>query len=216
MRESLRKAVPGPTGSGSPRLMDQVRQALRARHYSRRTEQAYCHWVRRFVYFNDVRHPAGMGEKEINLFLTHLAVREHVSASTQNQALAAILFLYRSVLGREIGNLDVVRARRPVRLPVVMSREEVRCVLEHLRGDKLLAASLMYGSGLRLMEVLQMRVQDIDLVRHEITVRDGKGSRDRITMLPRFLVDPLRSHLNQVKEIHEKDLSDGWGKGSAP
>jgi integron integrase len=196
--------------------MDRLRQSLRARHYSRRTEQAYCYWVRRFVYFNDVRHPSGMGEQEINSFLTHLAVREHVSASTQNQALAAILFLYRHVIGREVGTLDVVRARRPARLPVVMSREEVHSVLEHLRSDKLLAASLMYGSGLRLMEVLQMRVQDIDFHRREIMVRDGKGSRDRVTMLPRFLVDPLRAHLKKVKETHEKDLSEGWGRVLLP
>jgi len=157
-----------------PRLMDRLRAALRSRHYSRRTEQAYCLWVRRFIYFNNVRHPDEMGEEEINAFLTHLAVDEKVSASTQTQALSALLFMYRNVLGREIGELSgVIRARKPDRLPVVMTRAEVRTVLECLDADKWLMAALMYGSGMRLMECLRMRVQDIDFAHGEIIVRNG-------------------------------------------
>jgi integron integrase len=198
-------------------LLDQLREALRSRHYSARTEQTYCLWVKRFIYFNKVRHPAEMGEPEINTFLTHLAVKEKVSASTQNQALSALLFLYRHVLGREVGDLgEVIRARKPKRLPVVMTREEVKTVLRHLEGDKWLMASLMYGAGLRLMECLRLRVQDIDFERNEILVRDGKGAKDRMTMLPESLKSPLQVHLRRVKTIHEKDLADGWGRVLLP
>ena len=197
---------------GKPKLVDCLREAVYSRHYSRHTEQTYCHWVKRFIYFHNIRHPAEMGEPEINAFLTHLAVKEKVSASTQNQALSALLFLYRHVLGREIGDLgEVIRARKPKRLPVVMTRDEVNAVLGYLSGDKWLMASLMYGAGLRLMECLRPRVQDIDFSRNEITVRDGKGAKDRITMLPESLEVPLQDHLKRVKTIHEKDLADGWG-----
>jgi integron integrase len=158
-----------------------------------------------------------MGEPEINSYLTHLPVKEKVSASTQNQALSALLFLYRHVLGREVGDLgEVIRARKPTRLPVVMTREEVKSVLSNLTGDKLLMASLMYGAGLRLMECLRLRVQDIDFSRNEILVRDGKGAKDRITMLPESLKSPLQKHLQTVNVIHEKDLSEGWGKVLLP
>jgi len=151
-----------------------------------------------------------MAESEINTFLTHLAVKEKVSASTQNQALSAILFLYRYVLARQIGNLDeVIRARKPKRLPVAMTRDEVKLVLSELAGDKWLMASLMYGAGLRLMECLRLRVQDIDFARDEILVRDGKGANDRITMLPESLKTTLQNHLRKVKTIHEKDLAEG-------
>lgn len=161
-----------------PRLLDQLREALRSRHYSRRTERTYCLWVKRFIYFHNVRHPAEMAEPEINAFLTHLAVKEKVSASTQNQALAALLFLYRYVLGRKIGNLgEVIRARKSKRVPVVMTRDEVKSVLAQLDGEKWLMASLMYGAGLHLMECLRLRVQDVDFSRNEIIVRDGKGGR---------------------------------------
>ena len=167
-----------------PKLMDRLREAIRSRHYSRRTEQTYCHWVKRFIFFHKVRHPAEMAEPEINAFLTHLAVKEKVSASTQNQALSALLFLYRHVIGREVGDLGkVIRARKPTRLPVVMTRDEVKAVLSNLSEDKWLMASLMYGAGLRLMECLELCVQDIDFARNEILVRDGKGAKDRITML---------------------------------
>jgi integron integrase len=200
-----------------PKLLDRLREALRSRHYSRRTEQCYCHWVKRFIFYHKVRHPAEMAEPEINAFLTHLAVKEKVSASTQNQALSALLFLYRQVLGRKIGDLgDVIRAKKPKRLPVVMTHEEARAVLSHLEGDKRLMAALMYGAGLRLMECLRLRVQDIDFERNELTVRDGKGSKDRRTMLPESLKSPLVDHLRNVRTIHERDLADGWGRVQLP
>lgn len=213
-----------PTEVGNPvsfsrpsKLIDQLREALRSRHYSRRTEQTYCRWVKRYVFFHKVRHPAEMAEPEINAFLTYLAVNEKVSASTQNQALSALLFLYRHVLGREVGDLgEVIRARKPKRLPVVMTREEVKAVLANLSGDKWLMASLMYGSGLRLMECLRLRVQDLDFSRNEILVRDGKGAKDLITMLPASLKAPLQEHLRTVKAIHERDLADGWGRVLLP
>jgi len=211
-RIAERKSFPTLVGDAKPKLLDQFREALRARHYSLRTEQTYCLWVKRFIFFHHVRHPADMAEPEINAFLTHLAVKERVSASTQTQALSALLFLYRHVLGREIGDLgEVIRARKPRRLPVVMTREETKAVLSHLNGDKWLMGMLMYGSGLRLMECLRLRVQDIDFSRHQILVRDGKGAKDRITMLPASVTAALQDHLRRVKEIHEKDLNEGWG-----
>jgi integron integrase len=194
----------------NPNLLDRVRQALQARHYSDRTEQAYVAWIERFICFHGKRHPAEMGEREINQFLTDLAVKQKVSASTQNQALSALLFLYRHVLKREIGDLgEVIRARKPQHLPVVMTRDEVKAVLGHLTGDKWLMASLMYGAGLRLMECLRLRVKDIDFERSEITVRDGKGEKDRRTMLPASLRQPFQDHLRKVKAIYEKDLAEG-------
>jgi integron integrase len=194
-----------------------VVEIMRARHYSVRTQQTYCHWVKRFIHFHNVRHPAEMAEPEINAFLTHLAVKEKVSASTQNQALSALLFLYRHVIGREVGDLgEVIRARKPTRLPVVMTREEVKAVLANLTGDQWLMASLMYGAGLRLMECLRLRVEDIDFSRNEILVRDGKGAKDRITMLPESLKAPLQDHLMKVKAIQEKDLAEGWGRVQLP
>ena len=200
-----------------PKLLDQLREALRARHYSRRTEQTYCSWVKRFIFFHNVRHPEEMAEPEINAFLTHLAVKEKVSASTQNQALSALLFLYRNVISREVGELGkVIRARKPKRLPVVMTREEVKALLANLSGDKWLMASLMYGAGFRLMECLRLRVQDVDFSRNEILVRDGKGAKDRITMLPESLRSPLKDHLKRVKTVHERDLADGWGRVLMP
>ncbi len=198
-------------------LMGEVRSALRARHYSRRTEQAYCLWVRRFIRFHGLRHPSDMAEAEINAFVTHLAVGQHVSASTQTQALSAILFLYRHVLGRDIGALtDLVRAQKPRRLPIVLTADEVKSVLAELEGDKRLMASLMYGAGLRLNECLRLRVQDIDFSRSEIVVRSGKGAKDRMTMLPEALAAPLRRHLARVKQIHERDLAAGWGRVQLP
>ncbi len=200
-----------------PNLLDQLSEALHARHYSPRTVSTYSQWVKRFIFFHNVRHPADMAESEINAFLTDLAVKHKVSASTQNQALAALLFLYRQVIGREIGDLgDVIRARKPKRLPVVMTRKEITLVLEHLTGDKWLAASLLYGAGLRLMECLRLRVQDIDCEKNEILVRNGKGAKDRITMLPDALKPPLKSHLSKVKVVHDHDLKDGWGRVLMP
>ncbi len=204
-------------GPRPPKLLDQLRSQLRAGHYSRRTERTYVDWVRRFIFFHRLRHPAEMGEPEINAFLTSLAVKDKVSASTQNQALSALLFLYRRVIGRPIGDLgEVIRARKPKRLPVVMTREEVKTLLAALSGDKWLMASLMYGAGLRLMECLRLRIQDIDCSRNEILVRDGKGSKDRITMLPGSLKVPLQEHLKKVKNIHDGDLADGWGRVLLP
>lgn len=198
-------------------LMSQLRAALRSRHYSRRTEQAYCLWVRRFIRFHGVRHPADMAEPEINAFLTHLATVEHVSASTQTQALSALLFLYRHVIGREVGELTgLVRARTSRRLPVVLTRDEVRAVLGALDGDKWLMASLMYGSGLRLMECLRLRVLDLEFTRGEIVVRDGKGGKDRVTMLPRSLTPALESHLIVARAVHQRDLTAGWGRIALP
>ena len=199
------------------KLMDQMHAALQSRHYSPRTEKTYCLWVKRYVFFHEVQHPAEMGEREINEFLTHLAVNEKVSASTQNQALAALLFLYRHVIGREIGHLgEVVRARKSKRVPVVMTQEEVKTVLSELNGDKWLMTSLMYGTGLRLMECLQLRVQDIDFSGNEITVHDGKGNKDRVTMLPESLKEPLRTQLRRARAIHQKDLAEGWGHVELP
>jgi len=202
---------------GGEKLMNCVSNAMRARHYSPRTEQSYCGWIRRYILFHDKRHPMEMGESEINGFLTHLAVRGKVAASTQNQALCALLFLYRHVLGREIGDLgEVFWARRPKRLPVVMTREEARLVLAHLEGDRWLMASLMYGAGLRLLECLRLRVQDLDFSRNEILVRDGKGAKDRITMLPAAVKGSLGKHLEHIREIHRRDLADGWGRVKMP
>ncbi len=210
-------AQPNTSAEGKPKLLDQVRLTLRARHYSRKTEESYVTWIRRFILFHGKRHPLEMSEREVNAFLTHLAVKKHVSSSTQNQALSALLFLYRHVLGRELGDLgNVIRARKPTRLPVVLTREEVKAVLSHLHGDKWLMASLMYGAGLRLMECLRLRVQDIDFARNEITLRDGKGAKDRVTMLPESLKTPLQNHLRKVNAIHEKDLRDGYGRVPLP
>jgi integron integrase len=201
----------------SDRLLDRYRHALESRHYSPRTMEAYIPWVSRFLEGYRERSQASLGEKEINAFLTKLAVQEKVSSSTQNQALAALLFLFRQVLGRPVGELgQVIRAKKPIRLPVVMSRDEVRAVLANLSGDKWLAATLLYGTGMRLMECLQLRVQDIDFDRSEILVRNGKGAKDRITMLPESLKAPLREHLARVKAIHERDIADGWGRVAMP
>jgi site-specific recombinase XerD len=186
-------ASSGGAPAGKPRLLERMRQELRARHYSPRTEKAYVSWTRRFIFFHRTRHPAEMGEAEVKAFLTSLATRGKVSASTQNQALAALLFLYGAVLERELDWMDdIVRAKRPARLPVVLSRKEVSAVLGRLRGTPRLMAALMYGSGLRLLECCCLRIKDIDLARREITVRDGKGGKDRVTVLPRTLVTPLR------------------------
>ncbi len=204
-------------GTRKPKLLDRMTFAIRARHYSLRTEQAYVHWVRRYVFFHQLRHPAEMGEAEINAFLTHLAVDGMVSSSTQNQALSALLFLYRHILGREVGQIgDVIRAQRPRHLPVVMSREEVKAVISYLYGEKKIIATLLYGAGLRLLECLRLRVQDIDFEKNQITVRSGKGDKDRVTMLPQSLKPMLLEHLRRVRHIHEKDLSDGWGSVELP
>jgi len=211
-------SVPEPGGSAvASRLLTHYRRALDARHYSPRTKEAYSYWTKRFLASHADRAATSLGEKEINAFLTALAVKDKVSASTQNQALSAILFLERQVLGRSVGDLvGVIRARKPNRLPVVMSREEVKSVLAQLSGDKWLAARLMYGTGLRLLECLQLRIQDLDFGRNEITVRDGKGAKDRVTMLPEALKAALRDHLDRVRAVHERDIEQGWGRAPLP
>jgi integron integrase len=194
-----------------------VRQAIRARHYSFRTEQAYVAWIKRFIFFHGVRHPAEMGEQEIRQFLSDLAVNEKVSASTQNQALNALLFLYQHVLNQPIGWVgDVVRAKRPKRLPVVLTRQEVKTILAQLEGVPLLVRTLLYGAGLRLSEALRTRVKGVDFVRNEIVVRDGKGEKDRVTMLPAAVKEPLLQHLEQVRRVHQADLKAGLGRAHLP
>ncbi len=195
-----------------PRLLDRVRGVIRMRHYSIRTEKAYVFWIRRFLAFHGMRHPQEMGAHDVTAFLTALAVRERVSASTQNQAFSAILFLYREVLGRELQGLDqVVRAKPPVRLPLVLSRREVAAVLAGLQGTPWLMASLLYGAGLRLLECARLRVKDVDFDRGELVVRDGKGMKDRMTLLPAGLAASLRVHLARVTRLHERDLAAGIG-----
>jgi integron integrase len=185
---------------------------LRTRHYSRRTETSYVGWIRRFILFHDKRHPETMGEPEMGAFLSDLATRAMVSASTQNQALAALLFLYQQVLGRKLAWLgDLVHAKRPGRVPVVLTRSEARAVLSHLDGVPRLVAALLYGSGLRLLEALQLRVKDIDLARRELTVRRGKGQKDRRTVLPETLVEPLSEHLARTRAQHDEDVRRGAG-----
>lgn len=201
----------------APRLYDRMVEVLRVRHYSRRTEDAYVHWIRRYIEFHDRRHPRELNEGDVNRFLTHLAVKEHVAASTQNQALSALLFLYEHVLAQPLDRIEgVVRARRPKRLPVVLTVDEVSRVLVHLTGDKWLIAMLLYGGGLRLLEALRMRVKDLDFERAEITVREGKGDKDRVTTMPRAVVKHLQDHLQRVKAIHQQDVDDGYGRVELP
>ncbi len=205
------------SGEPTPRSDDAVIEGMRVRHYSRRTERAYVNWIRRFILFHHHHQPRELGEADVNQFLTHLAVKERVSSSTQNQALSALLFLYRHVLNREIGELrDVIRARKPKHLPVVLTKDEVKTVIGNLKGDKWLMANLMYGAGLRLMECLHLRVQDIDFASNQITVRDGKGNKDRVTMLPNVLKQPLREHLKNVRKTHRQDLTEGYGRVYMP
>ena len=191
------------------KLLARMRTVLRIRHYSRSTEAAYTGWVRRYVTFHGLRHPATMGAPEVAAFLAHLAEQRHVSAATQTQALAALLFLYRRVLEREIGWVEALRAKAPVRLPVVLSREHVRAVLATLVGEKRLAAQLLYGSGLRLMECLRLRVQDLDHERGEIRIRRGKGAKDRVTMLPALAGEALQAQLARVEALHVRDRVGG-------
>jgi integron integrase len=203
---------PEDTGPRPPKLLDQVREACRIRRYSRKTEHAYAGWIKRFILFHQKRHPAEMGAVEVTEFLTHLAVKGRVSASTQNQALAALLFLYKEVLRQDVGWLnDVVRAKRPRKLPVVLTRDEVRAVLGHLHGTRRLMVLLLYGSGLRLMECLRLRVQDVDFETNQIIVRSGKGDKDRVTVLPAVVKADLQQHLRRVKRLHEQDVVKGAG-----
>jgi len=199
-----------PSHPRPPRLLDRVRLAARRRHMSHRTEQSYVAWVRRFILFHGKRHPRDMGAPEVIAFLSHLAVDRKVSAATQNQALAALLFLYRDVLDRDLRGLDAaVRARRSRTVPVVMTREEVRLVLRHLDGTRRLQATLLYGAGLRLFECLRLRVKDVDVERSQLTVRQGKNRRDRVTPLPRAVRPRLEAHLERVRDLYRRDLAAG-------
>ena len=201
----------------APKLLDQFRDAIRTRRYSPKTEKAYLHWIRRFIVFHGRRHPAELGEAEIASFLSDLANVGRVSASTQNQALHALLFLYRRVLDRDIAYVHgVVRAKPPRKLPVVLTQDEVRRVLGSLEGVPWLMAMLLYGAGLRLMECCRMRVKDIDFGKHQIVTRSGKGGKDRYTMLPTRVAGPLERHLHVVKRQHEVDIGHGRGSVSLP
>jgi integron integrase len=194
------------------KLLDQLRDAIRLRHYSIRTEETYVSWATQFIIFHNKRHPIEMSMPEINAFLTHLAVERKVAASTQNQALSAILFLYRNVLDLElIGNLDAVRAKHPIHIPVVLTKDETRQVIDLVSGLQQLMVRLLYGSGLRLMECIRLRVKDVDFEYRQITVRDGKGEKDRVTLLPASVIEPMQRHLRHVKLTHEDDLAEDFG-----
>lgn len=200
-----------------PRLLDRVRASIRSRHYSIRTEKSYVDWIVRFIKFHDRRHPREMGGPEVEQFLSHLAVDRRVSASTQNQALAALLFLYREVLSQDLPWMkDVVRAKRPQRLPTVLTRGEVENLLSHLDTRFELIVRLLYGTGMRLMEALRLRVKDVDFARGEIVIRSGKGDKDRLTMLPESLIDPLRKHLRIRQALFEDDLAKGQAEAYLP
>ncbi len=204
-------------GKRPKKLIDRVRETIRLKHYSIRTEEAYVTWIKRYILFHNKRHPLEMGAAEIEAFLTHLAVEQHVAASTQNQALNALLFLYREVLKQDLERpIDAVRAKRPKRLPTVLTPEEARKVIGFLSGTHSLMAKLLYGSGLRLMECARLRVKDIDFTQRQIVVRGGKGTKDRVTVLPDSLIPPLREHLRHVKVIHDSDLAKGYARCLPP
>jgi integron integrase len=211
MNNNLQPSTP------SPRLLEKVRDEIRLRHYSLRTEQAYLGWIKRFILFHNKRHPVEMGADEVTAFLTHLAVRDNVSASTQNQALNAVLFLYRDILKITLPWLDgIQRAKKPQRLPVVLTRDEVKRVLGQLEGTRWLIVALIYGSGLRLLEALRLRVKDVDFHYGQLHIRDAKGQKDRVTPLPATLVESLRQHLTRVKLLHQQDLEEGFGRVHLP
>ncbi|MBK8726005.1 MAG: integron integrase [Holophagaceae bacterium] len=206
-----------PFPAPAPRLLDQVREAIRVRHMSLRTEEAYVDWVRRFILHHGKRHPKDMGAEEVEAFLTHLAVERSVSASTQNQAKAALLFLYREVLKIELPWLkELIQAKRSERLPVVLTPGEVRAVLDQMDGQMGLVASLLYGTGMRLLEGLRLRVKDVEFSRLEVIVREGKGNKDRVTMLPERLAAPLKAHLEKARALHKQDLKEGLGEVFLP
>jgi len=200
-----------------PRLLEQVRNAIRRRHYSRRTEDTYVGWIRRFILFSDRRHPRDLGAPEVTAFLNDLASERDVAAATQNQALSALLFLYKEVLSMPLPWLDgLERAKRPARLPTVLTVEEVERLLAQLHGPRWLMASLLYGAGLRLRECLKLPVKDVDFGYRQILVRNGKGGKDRITMLPASVAAPLQAHLERVRVLHERDVAEGFGDVELP
>ena len=214
---SVRDMDVSPPEAARPRLLEVARDAIRRRHYSYRTEETYLQWIRRFILFSGKRHPRQLGVKEVTAFLNHLALERRVAASTQNQALAALLFLYQEVLAVPLPWLDgLERAKCPAKRPTVLTESEAQRLLAQLRGTKWLMASLLYGAGLRLRECLRLRVKDVDFGYRQIVVRDGKGGKDRLTMLPGSVVEPLKAHLVRVKALHERDLADGCGDVELP
>jgi integron integrase len=206
----------GQPEGAKPKLLDRLRHELRTEHYAMSTEEAYVDWVYRYILFHNKRHPQEMGAEEIKQFLTHLAVERHVAGSTQNQALCALLYFYRKVLKREIKQVDVVWAQKPKRMPEVFTPEEAMAVISHLEGKYWMIGMLQYGAGLRLIESLRLRVKDIDFAYKKITVRDGKGEKDRVTLLPESVIEPLQKHLPEVKKQHEADLKAGFGTVHMP
>jgi len=211
--EDLQTALP----AHPPKLLDQVRSVIRTMHYSYKTEQAYIDWIRRYICFHHKRHPSDMGAEEISTFLTHLAVKENVAASTQNQALCAIVFLYKRVLKIDLPQFDdLVWAKKPKKLPVVFSPYEVKCILNKLAGMHWLMAMILYGAGLRLSECLRLRVKDIDFAYKQLTINNAKGDKDRVTMLPEAVIKPLQEHLEYVRLLFEKDLHDGYASVELP
>jgi integron integrase len=206
-----------PEVKPAPKLFPSIVERLRVKHYSKRTEEAYVQWIKRYILHHGKRHPRDMGVAEVEDFLTHLAVARNVSASTQNQAKSALLFLYKEVLEIELPWLDnVTQAKASKRMPVVLNKPEVQTLLNRLDGTMWLIGSLLYGSGLRVMECLRLRVKDIDFVKREILVREGKGFKDRVTMLPAALIEPLKQHLLKVKQLHDEDLAAGFGEVFMP
>lgn len=205
------------SGTKTIGVLQKVREAIRVRHYSIRTEEAYIGWINKFILFHNKCHPADMGEKQISEYLNHLAVSGNVASSTQNQALCAIIFLYREVLKKEIGDIDgLVWAKKPKKLPVVFTRKEVKQIMEKLSGDYWIMVNLMYGAGLRLMECLRLRIMDIDFEYKQITIRNGKGGDDRTTLLPEVIIPALKEHLRNVKRQHNQDLNEGYGEVYLP
>jgi site-specific recombinase XerD len=198
------------------KLLDQVRDAVRLKHYAYRTEETYVQWIKRYILFHNKRHPNEMGTAEIEAFLTHLAVQEQIAASTQNQALSALLFLYREVLNQEIADVDAIRAKRTHYLPTVLTKAEAIAVIQNLSGVYQSVVKLLYGGGLRLIEGVRLRVKDIDFAQHQIIVRDGKGSKSRVTMLPSSVRDELHDHLVGIQRQHQRDLARGFGAVSLP
>ena len=200
-----------------PRLLDRVRDAIRLRHYSLRTEQAYIGWIKRYIYFHDKKHPDSMGEPEITRFLSYLATQRKVSASTQNQALSSLLFLYKEVLNHELAWLDdVVRAKRPKRLPVVLTKQQLTVLFSMMKETNLLIAELMYGTGMRLMECLRLRIKDVDFDYKHILIREGKGNKDRVTVLPESLTSRLQQQITYAQNLHNSDIAEGFGRVYLP
>jgi len=205
-----------PSPPDRPKLLDQMRAILRQKHYSLRTEETYIDWAKRFIRFHQLRHPNDMGAPEIEQFLTHLAVTLQVAASTQNQALSALFFLFKQVLGKDPGPVQAIRAKTPKRLPVVLCQQEIKAILAYLDGLPWLMAYVLYGGGLRLMECVRLRVKDVDFTYHQMTVRNGKGAKDRVTMLPNVITDALQQQIMKTRVLHEQDLAEGFGEVYLP